>query len=84
MKNTLRIDCPAELLLGLQMSAETFAQEVKMRTAISLFREGRISSGLAARWLGIPRISFLFRAMESGAEFLENSEDDFRREMSLL
>jgi len=84
MHHTIQIECPAELLLTLHMNAETFAGLVKTETAVSLFKEGRISSGMAAKWLGIPRITFLFRAMDAGAELLEDSADDFRRETSLL
>jgi hypothetical protein len=48
-----------------------------------LFREGAISSGIAARWLGVPRAHFLMDAMRHGATLLEDSDDDFRRETSL-
>ena len=52
---------------------------------MALFREGKLSSGMAARWLGIPRAYFLLKAMkEGGASLLENNEDDFDREISLL
>ncbi len=39
---------------------------------------------LAARWLNIPRVTFLVNAMEAGAELLEDSEDDLNRELALL
>ncbi|MCP4698094.1 MAG: UPF0175 family protein [Gammaproteobacteria bacterium] len=84
MKHEIQIDCPPELLLGLHMNAEVFAGLVKIRTALALFREGRISSGMAARWLNISRAAFLFKAMEAGVELLDDSEDDFRRETALL
>ncbi|GAK56619.1 hypothetical protein U27_03582 [Candidatus Vecturithrix granuli] len=84
MQNTIQIQCPSELLLRLGMSAEAFAELVKTCTAISLFKEGKMSSGTAAHWLNIPRLAFLFKAMEAGAEFLEDSQDDFARETVLL
>ncbi len=84
MQHTVQVECPSELLLTLQMNAETFAELIKTETAVSLFKEGRISSGMAAKWLGIPRTTFLLKAMEAGAELLEDSADDFRRETSLL
>lgn len=56
-----------------------------METAIALFREGKLSSGMAARWLNIPRIHFLMKAMQGGtATLLQDNEDDFAREISLL
>lgn len=84
MINTIQIQCPPELLVSLQINSETFAEMVKLQTAIALFKQGKISSGMAARWLGIPRVNFLMQAMEAGAELLENSQDDFARETALL
>jgi len=84
MKNIIHIQCPTELLISLHLNSEKFAEVIKLHTAITLFKEGKISSGMAARWLEIPRIIFLFQAMETGAELLENSQDDFEREISLL
>jgi predicted HTH domain antitoxin len=83
MQNTVQIQCPTELLVSLQINSETFA-EIKLQTAIALFKQGKISSGMAAKWLDIPRISFLMQAIDAGAELLENSEDDFLRETAFL
>jgi predicted HTH domain antitoxin len=52
--------------------------------AIELFRRGRLSSGLAARWAGQERMPFLMKAMEQGASLLDQGEADFRRETSLM
>lgn len=84
MINTIQIQCPPELLVSLQINSETFAEMIKLQTAIALFKQGKISSGMAARWLEIPRVSFLMQAMDAGAELLENSQDDFSRETALL
>jgi len=85
MQNTIEIECPSEILIGLHLDADQFAILVKEETAIALFREGRLSSGMAAHWLGVPRTQFLFKAMLSGnAILLDNNEDDYLREISLL
>ena len=85
MQKIIEISCPQEILLGLQMDADQFAGLLKEETAIALFREGRLSSGMAASWLGVPRVHFLLKAMQSGgASPLENNDDDFLRETSLL
>jgi predicted HTH domain antitoxin len=84
MKRIIEIDCPPELLIGLQLNAERFADYLKRQAAISLFKEGRISSGTAASWLDMPRAEFLHIAWEAGAVLLEDSSDDFTREMALL
>lgn len=85
MQSTIEIQCPQEILLGLHLDAQQFAELVKEEAAIALFREGKLSSGMAASWLGVPRAHFLLKAMqEGGANLLENNEDDFAREISLL
>jgi hypothetical protein len=40
---------------------------------------------VAASWLGVPRAHFLLKAMRTGgASLLENNENDFLKEISLL
>lgn len=80
MRNIVEIECPPELLIGLHANAEQFAELVKREAAFGLFRDGAISSGVAARWLGVPRATFLLDAMRHGATLLEDSADDYRRE----
>lgn len=71
-------------MLGLHMDAQQFAALLKEQSAMALFKEGRLSSGMAARWLDMPRAYFLIRAMQSGATLLEDTQEDFRRETALL
>lgn len=80
---TLQIECPAELLLGLREEPDHFARTVQELAALSLFRDGKISSGMAATWLGVPRVQFLLMAMQAGCELLSNSPKDFSRETAL-
>jgi hypothetical protein len=84
MKNQITIDCPPEVLLGLHMNAEGFAEYLKKQAAISLFKEGKLSSGTAARWLGVPRMTFLQWAFAAGTVLLDDSADDLARETALL
>ncbi|MGY6217090.1 UPF0175 family protein [Methylolobus aquaticus] len=84
MQNTIMIDCPPELLLGLHLNAEGFADYLKTQASISLFKEGKLSSGAAAAWLGIARVEFLRMACEAGATLLEDTADDLGRETALL
>jgi len=84
MKQTIEIDCPAEILLNLHLNAEGFAEYLKRQAAISLFKEGQLSSGTAATWLVMPRTEFLYLAMQAGAALLDDSADDYTRETALL
>lgn len=80
----ITIDCPSEVLLELHVNEKELAELVKVTAAIELFRKGRLSSGLAARWSGQERMPFLMKAMEQGASLLDQGDSDFRRETSLL
>ncbi len=84
MKNTIEIECPPEILMGLHLDASRFAELIKLQSATALFREGKLSSGMAARWCGVPRVHFLLQAMQAGASLLDDNEDDFARETALL
>jgi len=84
MSTSLEIDFPPEVLLELHVTPEELVQLLKQKSALALFREGRISSGLAARWLGLPRVQFLLQAMTEGAVLGEDSADEARREAALL
>ncbi|PKD38439.1 UPF0175 family protein [Methylomonas sp. LW13] len=72
------------ILLGLGMNAESFADYLKKQATINLFQEGKLSSGMAAAWLGIRRLAFLRLAFEAGAILLEDTADDLMRETALL
>jgi Uncharacterised protein family (UPF0175) len=75
---------PPEILLSLHLNVEGLADYIKMQIAISLFKEGKLSSRTAAVWLGISRVAFLYLAFDAGAILLEDSVDDFARESALL
>ncbi|MEI8570951.1 UPF0175 family protein [Methylomonas sp. WH-1] len=66
------------------MNAESFADYLKKQATINLFQEGKLSSGMAAAWLGIRRLAFLRLAFEAGAILLEDTADDLMRETALL
>jgi len=84
MQTSVSIECPPELLIGLHTNAHSFGEWMKLQSAITLFKEGKLSSGMAGRWLGIPRTVFLHMAMEAGGVLLDDSKDDYERETSLL
>jgi predicted HTH domain antitoxin len=78
------VECPDQLLIAMRMTPLEFQERVRWDAVISLYREGRLSSGKAAEWLGVPRVRFLMKAWEQGVELLDDSDEDFRRESSLI
>ena len=83
MNQLIQIECPAEILLGLHLNTDGLASYMKEQTAITLFKEDKLSSGTAAKWLGMSRVLFLHLAMSRGAVLLDDSRDDFMRETAL-
>jgi hypothetical protein len=83
MTTTLQIECPSELLLGLREDPTHFARVIQEFAALELFRQGKLSSGMAAAWLGIPRVQFLLQAMKAGCELLSDTSADFARETAI-
>jgi predicted HTH domain antitoxin len=58
--NTLTIEYPPEVLWALQQEPQEFEAEARLLLAIKLYETGKLSTGLAARLAGVPRIAFIF------------------------
>lgn len=59
MKRTISIEYPESLANSLRLNAKDFEHEIKTSSLVKLFELGKISSGVAARVLGLSRIDFL-------------------------
>jgi len=59
MKGMINIEYPESLANTLRLSGKDFASEMKISSLVKLFELGKVSSGIAARVLGLSRIDFL-------------------------
>ncbi|GHV96485.1 hypothetical protein AGMMS50293_28050 [Spirochaetia bacterium] len=59
MDKNIAIAYPETLAFSLKMQNEEFGQEMKTLSMIKLYELGKVSSGTAAKVLGIPRVAFL-------------------------
>ena len=59
MKQQISISYPESLAHSLKMNHNEFENEIKKLSLIKLYELGKISSGFAAKLLGIGRIEFL-------------------------
>lgn len=59
MKGMINITYPESLAITLRLSGKDFESEIKISSLVKLFELGKVSSGVAARVLGISRVDFL-------------------------
>jgi predicted HTH domain antitoxin len=84
--SVLTIEYPAEVLWALQQDPEEFEAEARLLLAVKMYETGKLSTGLAARLAGVPRITFMFMLGQYGlspfgetADELEEDWDHARR-----
>lgn len=59
MESTIKVELPKSLALSLKMDDKEFSDEIKKAAILKLYEMGKISSGIAAKTLGVTRIDFL-------------------------
>ena len=59
MHRLINISYPESLANSLKLSRDDFEKEMKMSSLVKLFELGKISSGVAAKVLGLSRLDFL-------------------------
>jgi predicted HTH domain antitoxin len=59
MKGTINIKYPESLANSLRLSEKDFESEIKTSSLVKLYELGRVSSGVAARVLGLSRLDFM-------------------------
>lgn len=59
MKDVISIEYPASLANTLRLKGKDFEIEMKTSSLVKLFELGKVSSGTAAKVLGISRLEFL-------------------------
>ncbi len=59
LKDSLEVSYPYSLANTLEMSRNEFVLEMKIASMVKLFELGKVSSGTAAKVLGVSRVEFL-------------------------
>lgn len=70
MEGKIKIEYPESLANSLKLSEKDFESEIKTSSLVKLYELGRISSGIAAKVLGITRLAFLELLAEYGVSAL--------------
>lgn len=79
--NAMAIDCRPDLALALGRRESELEREVRLASALKLFELGRISSGLAARLAGMPRVEFLLLCGQYGVSVFQQTEDELSSDL---
>jgi predicted HTH domain antitoxin len=78
----LTISYPPEVLWALQEEPDEFEMEARLILALALYERGRLSSGLAARLAGIPRVTFLFLLGQHGLSPFSETADELEQDLA--
>ena len=82
MEEALVIQVPGEIRQMLNRTPEELARDMRLYSALMLFRLGKLSSGAAAEMAGVPRVVFLDLCAEYDTPVSQITADDLRRELS--
>ncbi len=73
-----------DAVFGDDLQEHDLQKRVREGVALSLFKEGRIASGLAAEMLGITRQEFLHLLYEKGLPYFDLSHDELEKEFEAV
>jgi predicted HTH domain antitoxin len=79
MKN--QISYPPEVLWALQKEPGEFEAEARLLLALKLYETGKLSTGLAAKLAGVPRVTFLFLLGQHGLSPFGEEPEELERDL---
>ena len=79
--SVLTIEYPPEVLWALQQDPEEFEAEARGLLAVKMFETGKLSTGLAARLAGVPRITFMFLMGQYGLSPFGETADEIEEDL---
>ena len=83
MKGMINIEYPESLANSLRLRGKDFENEMKMSSLIKLFELGKVSSGTAAKVLGLSRLDFIeLLAKYKVSPFVQYDIDDLKDDIS--
>jgi len=69
--------------MALNVPPERAAEEIRVLAAVKLYELGRLSTGAAAEFAGIPKPLFLERLGRYGVPVFDMTEEEFEQETRL-
>jgi hypothetical protein len=77
----LTITVPDTSISALNVPPQPAADEVRMLAAVKLYELGRLSSGAAAEFAGVPKPLFIERLGDYGVATFHQTADELREEL---
>jgi predicted HTH domain antitoxin len=77
----LNIPYPPEVLWALQKEPGEFEVEARLLLALKLYETGKLSTGLAAKLAGVPRVTFLFLLGQHGLSPFGEEPGELERDL---
>jgi len=81
MEELLTLRIPSEIRQMLNRTPEEISRDLRVYTALMLFRIGKLSSGAAASLAGIPRVLFLDLCAEYDIPVSQITPEELSREV---
>lgn len=78
------VNVPRELLAEVGLSAQAASTEILRAFILSLYRRDRISSGKAARLLGIHRLAYIRVLAEEKIPYLDYTPEELEAEITAV
>jgi predicted HTH domain antitoxin len=78
---TLAVEIPETVRQALQRTPAEMARDMRLYTALMLFRQGKLSSGAAAELAGIPRVLFFDRCAEHDIAVSQITAEELSQEV---
>jgi predicted HTH domain antitoxin len=76
------IPYPPEILRALGVGPEEFEAEARVLLAVKLYETGKLSTGLAAKLAGVPRMTFFFILGQHGLSPFGEEPDELERDLA--
>ena len=79
--SSLTIEYPPELLWVLQQEPEEFESKARLLLAVQLFGTGKLTTRLATKLAGVPRVTFVFLSGKNGLSPSGDSPDELEADL---
>ncbi|NJP08690.1 MAG: UPF0175 family protein [Leptolyngbyaceae cyanobacterium RU_5_1] len=78
----IALSLPDDVLTALDLAPEQLSDEVRLAAAVKFYELGRLSSGMAAKFAGIPRVIFLSKLADYGVDTFRLTEAELREDLA--